>query len=181
MSKKANLFLNIIELFSMIFISFCFILSLSFDLDLGLISGIKYIEIIKNIILYSSLFFMFILVSIEFFLFLNYKLRFKLTYIGYLLLDLFFVLYINKIYNFSGIIILGLFCIIKFILRICLVNNLYIPDEVYRYLDLYHISYSKPIKKKVPSKKINTIKVTSKEKDIKSTSVNRKNKNVATA
>lgn len=185
MNKKVNLVLNIIELLFVILVGIAFILSLSIELSLDLTSNISDIELFKDIILYSSLAFIFIIVSIEVFLFFNYKLRFKFSYIGFLILDLFVALYINNIYTFSGIFVILGFCLIKFILRLCLINKLYIPDEFYRYLDLYHIPYKKTTKKKsaskknASSKKVSTVKTTKNKKE--TTSVSNKKKKAVVA
>lgn len=185
MKKSINVYLNVSELVSLLLLIGCFLLSYRIDVIGKTIFDIQNTNIIKNIILYSSFLFEFIIVSVELFLFINYKLKFRFIYILYLIIDLVFIFCVNEYFPFFGVVVALAFCIIKFILRLCFIKALYIPDEVYNYFELYNIPIKREKRKvsKNSGKKILTNKVKAKEKEKKSVTktVTRKKKKAVTA
>lgn len=173
MNKKVNTILNIIELISILLIGLCLVVSMAIDFPIGSFNEISHLEIVKSLVFFSSLFMIVIVVSIELFLFFNYKLKYKFLYILYMIIDLIISLYINTFYPFFGTIIVLLFCIMKSILRINNVSKYYIDDLFYMYCELYNISI-----KNEETITLEDTKIKKEKKDKKETaSVSNKKKN----
>lgn len=183
MKKNINVVLNVIELISLLFLILSLFLAFKVDVEGLSIFGLKNTNIIKNIILYSSLILEILVVSIELFLFLTYTLKFKFAYIAYMLIDIILAFSFNAKFPFFGITIILAFCIIKFALRIIFMDILYIPDEIFRYFDLYSIPVKsdKKSKSKKNIKKVVTNKTKVQNKKSATVTVSKKKKKVAAA
>lgn len=157
MNKRANLYLDIYEFIAFILalscIGLCMILG---ELTFPIPSILRYSILIIGLV--STIIFL----SIETFLFLLMNTKAKISYIGLLLIDIIIASLINRIYPFSAFFIFILFSLIKDILRIKLVDKLYIPREFNRYCRMFNIKI-----KDFPKTKKKTVKVTTKTQTVK--------------
>ena len=138
MNKRANLYLNMGEF---LFFGISFI-GMSSYLQLTNLSFL-----IKTSIFMISSIAGLLFIAIELFLFLLMKKQEKVFYLIFLLLDILVGILVNNYYPFMGFIVFLAFCLIKDILRIVLVNKIYIPKEFDYYCKLYGIKI-KDFKKK---------------------------------
>lgn len=149
MNKRANLYLAIYEFIAFILalpcIGLCMILGeLNFQIPLILRYSILIIGILSTIIF----------LGIESFLFLIMNTKAKIYYISFLLLDIIIACIINRIFPFAAFFIFIMFSLIKNILRIKLVDILYIPREFNRYCRMFNIKIKDFPKTKKKAQKI---------------------------
>lgn len=137
MNKKANLFLNIIELLSMIF---------------SLILLNNYLTNNNPLLLVFSILFLVLFVSSELFLFILLDNKVKVFYIFYIISTIIISAYINSKIPFSAISVITIFSAIKSSLRLILVDKIYIPKEFDYYCKMFGIKI-KDFKVKKKSKK----------------------------
>ena len=96
--------------------------------------------IIRNIFLLIAIISGILFISIELFLFILLKTKSKLFYIGYIILDLGISVFLTTKNPYSGFLLVLLFSTIKNVLRIVLVEELYMPKEFDRYCKMYGIT-----------------------------------------
>ncbi len=147
MNKRANLYLNIFELLSLV-IMVCFMEAYLYFRNIFILlkGGLFLIVIISSMIF----------ISIELFLFLLLNKKGKAFYILYMLIDLIVSVYLTIKIPYAGFVILLLFATIKNALRIALVNELYMPKEFDRYCKMFGITIRdfKKTKKRVKKKEV---------------------------
>lgn len=148
MNKKANLYLNIFG-----FISFVLtLLIITFSLRLETLSyHTPYIT--RMLVTLIGFIFGIIFISIESFLFILMKNRYRLIEIGYILIEIVLAVLISAKIPFSFFIILPILNVGRNLLRISLVDKLYIPKEFNRYCKMFGIKI-----KDFPKKKATTIR-----------------------
>lgn len=148
MNKRANLFLNIYSSISFLLGIVCIGYSLTLKelsynvptifptsiLILGCISGL-------------------IFISIELFLFLLLKNKMKGLEITLTIISLIPILGLNTIIPFSGFLIIILLGFSKDIIRVLLVDKIFIPKEFNKYCKMFHITIKDFPKKKEKVKK----------------------------
>lgn len=112
-------------------------------------------ELLRSILFISTIILEIFIVSIELLLFIVYKKNVKFLYMMYLICELFISIVINKYVAFSGFFMIGIFSIIKMILRLKYVSKIYNRTYFKRYCKLFNIKLStaKPKKRKVTRKK----------------------------
>lgn len=154
MNRRANLYLNIYDFIIFILcitsMGLCLILrEVSFPMPVI----IRAISFVFGAI--SGLLF----IAIELFLFIIMNKKSKAMYIGYMLIDIGLAIILTTKLSFAGFIVLIIFKLVKDILRIRFVENLYIPKEFDRYCKMFNINIAdfKKTKKKA-------VKVNNKEK-----------------
>ncbi|MBR2827670.1 MAG: hypothetical protein IKE70_00345, partial [Bacilli bacterium] len=111
--------------------------------------------------------FVVILVLIEAILFLLMKKKFKIIYLLFLMSDILLGILITKKFAFYGIFVFFLFAILKNIIRIKLVDKIYIPKRFNEYCKMFNMKIpdfkkKKEEKEEIPEKPI-TIKVEKKK------------------
>ena len=94
-----------------------------------------------------------IFISIESFLFILMKNKYRLSEIGYILVEIVLAVLISAKVPFSFFIVLPVLNITRNLLRISLVDKLYIPKEFNRYCKMFDIKI-----KDFPKKRTTTIK-----------------------
>ncbi len=173
MNKRANLYLNIYELIAFLLALTCIGLSITLK---ELPYEIPFI--LKSSSLFIGTFFGILFLLIEIILFLLMKARFKVIYIIYILLDIGIGVFINSKYSFYGIIVFFLFSILKNIIRIRFVNNIYVPKRFQNYCKIFNITIDDFKKKKEKKEEIpeKSIKIKVSENTIK-TKATKKKKN----
>ena len=164
MNKRANLYLNIYEFISVLLAITCIGLSITLK---ELPYQIPFI--LKSLSLFLGSFFGILFILIEIFLFLLMKNKYKVFYILFMLIDVLLALLITKKFSFYGILVFPSFSIIKNILRIKLVNNIYIPKSFDKYCKIFNIKIDDFKKKKVIKEVLpkETIKIKVDEKEMK--------------
>lgn len=154
MNKKLNKTLNIIELILLIVI--CTIITVSSVLHLNNISLsiINYVSIIIGLLSEITI------ISIELFLFIILKKKYKMYYLTYLFIDLLLFILATKLIPFGGIISILPLCTIKSVFRISNVKVIYEKKYINRYFKMFNITLPKETKKKVAKR--SSVKQTSK-------------------
>ena len=147
MNKRANLYLNIFELLSFL-ISVCFMESYLYFHNLPLF--------VKSIIFLVSVLSGILFITIELFLFILLNNKSKVAYCFYMLIDLGLSVFLTIKIPYAGFYIFLLFSTIKNILRVVLVDVLYIPKEFNRYCKMFHITVS-DFKKTKTKKKVKAV------------------------
>ena len=151
MNKRANIYLNVYGLIA-------FILSIT-SIGLYLTLGSLPFEvpaILKILSLIMGMISMTFFVAVELLLFLLLKGKEKALLVLYLTIDMILAIKLNTRVPFSGIMVFLSFDIIKDILRLIKVEDIYINKEFDKYCKLFHIKV-----KDFPKKKAKNI-----EKDI---------------
>ncbi len=147
MNKRANLYLDIYEFIA-------FILSLScigLCMTLGELS-FPVPVILNYIILGIGALSAIIFISIEVFLFLLMKTKSRIFYLLFMIIDVVCAIFINRMIPFSAFLVFIFFSMMKDIIRIKLVDKLYIPREFNRYCRMFNIKVKDfPKKRKVTS------------------------------
>ena len=162
MNKRANLYLNIYEFLSFLLALTCIGLSLTLK---ELPYQIPFI--LKSSSLFLGTLFGAILVLIEVLLFLLMKKKFKVFYLLFLMSNILLGILITKKFAFYGIFVFFLFALLKNILRIKLVEKIYIPKKFNEYCKIFNIKIpdfkkKKEVKEEILEKPI-TIKVEKKK------------------
>ena len=163
MNKRANLYMNIGE--------FLF-------LALAILFMNFYLTYTNINFFFRNSFFLFgavmglTFIAIECFLFILMNMKTRIAYSAFLLVDVILAVYINLIIPFSCPIVLLTLCLLKNVLRIILVDKLYIPREFNYYCRLLGFKVKdfkkkKVIKKVEKKKEIIEIPVEAKEKKTK--------------
>ena len=124
MNKKANLYLNIIELLSMI---------------ISLILLNNYLTNNNPLVLVLSILFLILFVSCELFLFILLDNKVKVFYIFYIVTSIIISTVINSKIPFSAIQVITIFSALKSALRLVLVDKIYIPKEFDYYSKMFGI------------------------------------------
>ena len=170
MNKRANLFLNIYSSISFLLGIVCIGYSLTLKelsynvptifptsiLILGCISGL-------------------IFISIELFLFLLLKNKMKGLEITLTIISLISILGLNTIIPFSGFLIIILLGFSKDIIRVLLVDKIFIPKEFNKYCKMFHITIKDfPKKKKKVKKKERTEVIKIPQEEIVDKSISKK-------
>ena len=150
MNKRANLYLNIFELLAFL-IMICSMEAYLYYNNLFII-----FKILLFLIPFTS---GLIFLSIELFLFLLLKKSFKGFYLIYLLIDLGVCVYLTIQVPFSGFVLFLLFCTLKNVLRIVLVNEIYFPKEFNRYCKMFGITIRDFKKSKSTRKKKEVLEI----------------------
>ena len=144
MNKKANLFLNIIELLSMIF---------------SLILLNNYLTNNNPLLLVFSILFLVLFVSSELFLFILLDNKVKVFYIFYIITSIIISTVINSKIPFSAIQVITITSALKSALRLILVDKIYIPKEFDYYSKMFGIKIKDfKVKKKTKKRKSVIIK-----------------------
>ena len=148
MNKRANLYLNIYSFIAFILSLSCLGLTVTLkELPYALpimIKSISYIVGIASGLLY---------IAIEVFLVLLMNNKSKIGYISYMLVDIALAVLINTIIPFSCFIVFIILKLTRDILKIKLVNVIYIPKEFDRYCKMFGIKVSDFKKQKNSTKK----------------------------
>lgn len=157
MNKRANLYLNIYELLSFVFMV-CFMESYLYFNQL--------LPIYRTLLLIVSMISGILFISMELFLFLLLNKKSKAVYILYLLIDLGLAVYLTIKIPFAGFVVFLLFSTIKNILRVLLVKVIYIPKEFDRYCKMFGIKVRdfKKTRRRVKKAQIIEIPVEKEEK-----------------
>ncbi len=155
MNKKMHINLQIISFISILILILCAISAFS-------IASLQDVSYLKTIIFFFGIVFNVLLVSSELFLFSLLKLKYRLISIGYWIIELIFLVWINSKIPFSGLFILVLFHMIKSGYMIYSFNTIYLFDRFYEYCKIFHIKVKKP--RKVSSKKTTAVSKVSKSK-----------------
>ena len=148
MNKRANLYLNIFGVISFILT----IVLITFSLRLETLSYHTpyYLRMLVTLIGFIC---GIIFISIESFLFILMKNKYRLSEIGYILVEIVLAVLISAKVPFSFFIVLPVLNITRNLLRISLVDKLYIPKEFNRYCKMFGIKI-----KDFPKKRSTTIK-----------------------
>lgn len=134
MNKRANLYLNIYEFIAFILALTCIGLCMTIGELSFPVPTIMRITILGIGTLSALLF-----ISIEVFLFLLMNTKARLIYLAYMLLDIVLAVFMNKLLPFSAFLVVILLCITKNILKVKLVDKIYIPREFNRYCRMFNI------------------------------------------
>ena len=161
MNKRANLYLNIYDFIIFILcltsMGLCITLrEVSFPMPV-IIRGISFIFGAISGLLF---------IAIELFLFIIMNKKTKAMYIGYMIIDIVLAVILTTKFSFAGFVVLIVFKLVKDLLRIKFVENLYIPKEFDRYCKMFNISiadFKKTRKKTVKVSKKEEIKIPIKE------------------
>ena len=160
MNKKANLFLNIGE--------FVFLILALVFMNLYL-SNTNLSFIVRNLYFLLSAITGLLFISIECFLFLLMKTKTKVIYGVFLMLDIAIAVFLNLKFPFSCPLVFLIFCILKNVVRIVLVDKIYIPREFNYYCRMFGIKVKDFKKKKVVkkvTKKKEVIEIPVEEKEV---------------
>lgn len=159
MNKRANLYLDIYEIIAFLLALSCMGLYMTLQELSFPIPDLLSISILTVGLIFSLLF-----ISIEVFLFLLMNNKARLYYLAFLVIDLLTAIIINKHIPFSAFIVFLIFSMIKNIVRVVLVEKLYIPKEFNRYCKMFNIKVKDfPKKRKSKTEKESTKEVKSKE------------------
>lgn len=148
MNKRANIYLNIFGVVSFILTIILITLSLRLE-TLSLHTP----YILRMLVTLSGFICGIIFISIESFLFILMKNRYRLIEIGYVLIEIVLAVLISAKIPFAFFIVLPILNIGRNLLRISLVDKLYIPKEFNRYCKMFGIKI-----KDFPKKRVTTIK-----------------------
>ena len=148
MNKRANLYLNIFGVISFILT----IVIITFSLRLETLS-LHTPYIIRMLVTLLGFICGIVFISIESFLFILMKNKYRLLDIGYILLEIVLAVLLSTKIPFSFFIVLPVLNVGRNLLRISLVDKLYIPKEFNRYCKMFGIKI-----KDFPKKKATTIK-----------------------
>lgn len=164
MNKKANLYLNIFAFIT--FVLSITIISISLKLE-TLAYHIPFI--VRGIITLIGMIIGMVFIGIESFLFILMKNKNKLLYIGYMLIEVLIAVGLSAKVPYAFFIVLPVLNVGRDLIRISLVDILYIPKEFNRYCKMFGIKI-----KDFPKKRTTTIK--KKVIDIPVTDYNKKTK-----
>lgn len=147
MNKRANLYLNIYSSITLLLGIVCIGYSLT----------LKEVSFSVPIFFRTSIFCLgmiglLLCISIELFLFLLLKNKIKGIDILIILVSLLFLIGINKIAPFSGFLIAIFYGFSKDIIRVLLVDKIYIPKEFNRYCKMFNIKVNDFSRKKKSTK-----------------------------
>lgn len=148
MNKRANLYLNIFGVIS--FILTMVIITFSLKLETLSYHTPYYLRMLVTLIGFIC---GIIFISIESFLFILMKNKYRLSEIGYILVEIVLAVLISAKVPFSFFIVLPVLNITRNLLRVSLVDKLYIPKEFNRYCKMFGIKI-----KDFPKKRTTTIK-----------------------
>lgn len=151
MNYKLNKILNIVE----ITLVFLVIISLFILANISL-SGLKsQYQVLRNMLLIISMISEVGIISIELILFIVLKRNIKFIYIAYIIGEFLLAILINVYFSFSGLLVIGIFSLVKTILRLKYISKIYNRTYFRRYCKLFNIKLStaKPKKRKTTRRK----------------------------
>lgn len=148
MNKRANIYLNIFGVISFILTIVLITLSLRLE-TLSLHTP----YILRMLVTLLGFICGIVFISIESFLFILMKNRYRLIEIGYVLIEIVLAVLISAKIPFAFFIVLPTLNVVRNILRISLVDKLYIPKEFNRYCKMFGIKIKDFPKKKATTRK----------------------------
>lgn len=148
MNKRANLYLNIFGAIS--FILTIVIITFSLRLETLSYHTPYYLRMLVTLLGFIC---GIIFISIESFLFILMKNKYRLIEIGYILIEILIAGLISSKVPFTFLIVLPILNIGRNLLRVSLVDKLYIPKEFNRYCKMFGIKI-----KDFPKKRTTTVK-----------------------
>lgn len=148
MNKRANIYLNIFGVIS--FILTIILITLSLRLE-TLSYHTPYI--LRMLVTLLGFICGIIFISIESFLFILMKNRYRLIEIGYVLIEIVLAVLISAKIPFAFFIVLPILNVGRNLLRISLVDKLYIPKEFNRYCKMFGIKIKDFPKKRTTTRK----------------------------
>ena len=111
---------------------------------LSLIQSVYYKELLVYVAIISEV----LIVSIELFLFYLANLKNKFYTVGYYLIELFIIIYMNIKVPFIGLLFLLLFSLLKGFYRITNFDSIYVTNRLYNVCKKYGIKIKRDYKKK---------------------------------
>ena len=147
MNKRANLYLNIYSSITLLLGIVC----IGYSLTLKEVS-FSVPTFFRTSIFCLGMIGLLLCLSIELFLFLLLKNKIKGMDILIILVSLLFLISINKIAPFSGFLIAIFYGFSKDIIRVLLVDKIYIPKEFNRYCKMFNIKINDFSRKKKSTK-----------------------------
>lgn len=157
MNKKLNLVLNITEIFSILIIAISMIVLARVS-----ISGLNTdLLVLRRVLLVSSVLAEVFVITSEALLFIVYKKNIKYMYIAYMIGEIALAVLVNMYIPFSGLLVVGILELIKFIIRITNIVKIYDKKLFNRYCKLFNVKLStvstrKTTKKKTTRKRVTT-------------------------
>lgn len=148
MNKKVNLYLNITGFASFLLSFLLIFISLKLEASTGIL-----IYLARMILFILGMASGLLFIGIELLLFMILNIKMKALLIIYTLIDIVVALYVNNLYPYSFVLVFIGFRLMKDMLRIQLVDKIYLDKKFKAYCKLYGIKLPKETKKKTTTTK----------------------------